>query len=101
MKINRKMLLGITAGLGVLIILYSLVRHFTPFGLSDKLEKYFMDGIVFAALALFLYNRKLASDERKAKEAAEQEALKAEQEPETIQEEDENRPHWERNDSED
>ncbi|MDR2048590.1 MAG: hypothetical protein LBP69_03975 [Treponema sp.] len=96
MKISRKTLLWITAGLGIALIAYSLVRHFTSFSLDEKIEKYIMDGIIFAALALFMYNRKLASDERKAREAAEQEKLKAEQPEETISEGEEDLPHWER-----
>jgi hypothetical protein len=94
MKITRKTLLIITASLGVLLIVYSLVRHFFKIGLSDTMEKYFMDGVVFGALALFMYNRKLAKDERLAKEAAEKEALNP-PEP-VIAEEDKDLPHWER-----
>ncbi|MDR0586901.1 MAG: hypothetical protein LBG26_06650, partial [Treponema sp.] len=52
---------------------------------------------ILAALALFMYNRKLATDERKAKEAAEQEKLRAEQPAqEEIDAEDDKLPHWER-----
>lgn len=97
MKLTRKTLLLITAGLGVLIIVYSLLRHFNIISPGEKIEKYFMDVVIFAALGLFLYNRKLASDERKAREAAEQERLLAEQEPEEETETgDEDLPHWER-----
>ncbi|MDR1507358.1 MAG: hypothetical protein LBI67_09690 [Treponema sp.] len=94
MKLNRKTLLWITAGLGVFLIAYSLVRHFTSFSIDEKIEKYIMDGIIFAALGLFVYNRKLSSDERKAKEAAEKEELKAAEPPEDDG--NENLPHWER-----
>jgi hypothetical protein len=97
-KLSRKTLLWITAGLGIALIVYSLIRYFTSFSLGEKVEKYLMDGIIFAALALFMYNRKLASDERKAKEAAEEAARRAEQqieEPEPVEGE-ENLPHWER-----
>jgi hypothetical protein len=55
-----------------------------------------MDGVIFAALALFMYNRKLVSDERKAKEAAEEAERKAEQQIEEPVEGEENLPHWER-----
>jgi hypothetical protein len=97
LKLNRKTLLWITAGLGISLIVYSLIRHFTSFSLGEKIEKYMMDGIILAALALFMYNRKLATDERKAKEAAEQEKLKAEQPAqEEIDADEENLPHWER-----
>jgi hypothetical protein len=94
-KLGRKALLGITAGLGALIIVYSLIRHFTSFSPGETIERYLMDGIIIAALGLFMYNRKLASDERKAREAAEQERLKAEQ-AEAEDKGDEELPHWER-----
>jgi hypothetical protein len=75
MKITRVWLLRITAGIGVFIILYSLIRHFTGFTINDyfgeSAEKTMFDTIVFIALGLFLYNRKMASDERKEREAAE------------------------------
>jgi hypothetical protein len=96
MKVNRNVLLWICAGLGVFIILYSLFRHFTGFSLGEKYEKWLMDGVMFAALAIFMYNRKLTQDERKAKAAAEQEKLKAEQ-IEEVPEEEKDIPHWERN----
>jgi hypothetical protein len=97
MKLSRKTLLGITAGLGILLIAYSLVRHFAGLKVPEKIERYFMDGVIFAALALFMYNRKLASDERKAREAAEQEKLIAEQPDETDETgDDDSLPHWER-----
>jgi hypothetical protein len=96
-KISRKTLLWITAGLGIALILYSLIRHFTSFSFGEKIEKYLMDGIIFAALALFMYNRKLASDERKAKEAAEEAERRVEQQiEEPADEGEENLPHWER-----
>lgn len=102
MKLSRKTLLWITAGLGVLLIGYSLVRHFAGLEVDEKIERYIMDGIIFAALALFLYNRKLATEERKAREAAQAEAERArlaaeageaEEEPDA---DDDSRPHWER-----
>jgi hypothetical protein len=96
-KISRKTLLWITAGLGIALIVYSLIRHFTSFKFEEKLEKYIMDGIIITALGLFMYNRKLVSDERKAKEAAEEAERRAEQQIEEEPEEgDENLPHWER-----
>jgi hypothetical protein len=96
MKITRKTLMIITASLGFLLIGYSLVKLLTKFTLDEKIEKYFSEGIIFAALGLFVYNRKLASDERKAREAEAQKAL----EPEPPRdEEDEKLPHWERRDS--
>ena len=64
------MLLAITAALGLLIILYSLLRHFTGIRLNDGQEKLFIDAVFIGALGLFIYNRKMAGDEKKAKEAA-------------------------------
>ena len=97
MKVTRKMLLVITAFLGVLIIVYSLVRQFFGIGLGEKTEKYIFDFIIIAALGLFMYNRKLARDERQAREAAAEEerrALSGGSQEESS--EDENLPHWER-----
>jgi hypothetical protein len=71
MKITRTWLLRITAGLGIFLILYSVVRYFVGFHIDEQVEKMVMDGVVFAALGLFVYNRKLASDEKKAREAKE------------------------------
>ena len=93
MKVTRKMLLWIIVALGVLIIAYGLIRQFTGFGLSEDMEKYFMDGVIIAALGLFMYNRKMLRDERMAREAA----LRAEEEPEEeVSPENENLSHWER-----
>jgi uncharacterized membrane protein len=61
----------ITAGIGGFLIVYSLIRHFTGLHFSESFEKFFFDSIVFVALGLFLYNRKLASDEKKEREAKE------------------------------
>jgi hypothetical protein len=73
MKITRKLLLRIVAGMGIFIIAYSLIRQFTHIVdfVSADVEKKMIDFIVFGALAVFIYNRKLASDEKKAREAAE------------------------------
>jgi putative Mn2+ efflux pump MntP len=84
MKISRKTLLIITAALGAFLILYTLLRQFTGFHLSETFEKNLFDVIIFIALGLFLYNRKLASDEKKereAKERAEQEAKEDDSNP--------------------
>jgi len=85
MKVTRKLLLRVVAGLGIFIIAYSLFRHFTGIGLDEKIEKNMIDFIVFAALGIFVYNRKLAGDEKKEREAKErakaaEEAEKAEAE---------------------
>jgi hypothetical protein len=71
MKITRVWLLRITGSLGVFIIIYSLIRHFTGFQFDETMEKTIFDIIVFAALGLFIYNRKLAGDEKKEREAKE------------------------------
>jgi hypothetical protein len=73
MKVTRTWLLRITAGLGIFLIAYSLFRHFSGIRLNEQFEKYLLDGIVFAALGIFVYNRKLAADEKKAREAREPE----------------------------
>ncbi|MDR1388641.1 MAG: hypothetical protein LBJ31_01510 [Treponema sp.] len=97
-KLTSKLLLSIVGSLGGLLILYALATEFLHMPhLPEKIEKWFMDGIILAALAVFMYNRKLYRDE-KAKKAAEAEAEQnnetaAEEEPEPG---DENRPHWER-----
>jgi hypothetical protein len=71
MKVSRVWLLRITGGIGVFIIAYSLIRHFTGFSIGETAEKYLFDTIVFLALGLFMYNRKLAADEKKEREARE------------------------------
>jgi len=81
MKITRKTLLLITAGLGVFIIVYSLIREFAGIGLNEAQEKYMMDIIFIGALGLFMYNRKMASDEKKAKAAEEEEQRRIAESP--------------------
>ncbi|MDR2758229.1 MAG: hypothetical protein LBB78_02475 [Spirochaetaceae bacterium] len=72
MKIKRSWLLRIVAGIGIFIILYSLVRHFFGFSFGEQAEKYMFDTLTFIALGIFLYNRKLAADEKREKKADEQ-----------------------------
>lgn len=97
-KVTRKLLLAVTAGMGIFLIVYSLIRQFTGFGFGEAGEKYMMDVIIIGALGLFMYNRKMAKDERLAKEAEEEAARRAEEEPEeVISPDEENLPHWERN----
>ncbi|MDR2740906.1 MAG: hypothetical protein LBB98_01975 [Treponema sp.] len=69
MKLSRTWLLRILIALGLVIIVYSLVRHITGFTLGEKNEGFLMNAIVFAALGIFIYNRKLAADEKKEREA--------------------------------
>ncbi|MDR1411902.1 MAG: hypothetical protein LBI91_06835 [Spirochaetaceae bacterium] len=71
MKVTRKLLLGILAGLGVFIIAYTLFRQFTGIGFNEQFEKRMFDIVMFAALGIFMYNRKLASDEKKKQDAEE------------------------------
>ena len=86
MKLTRSTILKIVAGLGIFMISYSLIRYFTGVGFGETVEKYIFDGIIFAALGLFLYNRKLTKDEKQAKAAAEEEAeRKAEEEAEKAE----------------
>ena len=100
-KVTRNQLLIIIAAMAVFMIGYSLVRYFTGAGFGEDIEKYMFDGIVIGCLGLFMYNRKLAKDEKQAK-AAEEAERKAAEETEASPEEkdstseDENLPHWER-----
>jgi hypothetical protein len=80
MKIKRSWVLYSTAGIGVFMILYSLVRHFFKIGFGEAFEKTFFDGLFIAAAVLFVYNRKLSNDDKKSKAAeakAEADALAA------------------------
>jgi hypothetical protein len=69
MKLSRVWLLRILIALGLVIIVYSVVRHVTGFTVGEKNEGFFMNAIVFAALGIFIYNRKLAAEEKKEREA--------------------------------
>jgi len=92
MKITRKTLLIIIAALGVLLIAYGVIRHFTGFGEGEEWDSYVTDSIIVIALCLFVYNRKMARDEKLAKEAEEREEAPAEETPA----DDDEKPHWER-----
>ena len=96
MKITRKTLLIIIAILGVLLIAYGVIRHFTGFGEGEEWDRYVSDIIIFIALGLFVYNRKMARDEKLAREAEEAEAHRGEEEPEKAPTDDDEKPHWER-----
>jgi heme/copper-type cytochrome/quinol oxidase subunit 1 len=71
MKVTRRLLLGILAALGAFIIVYSLFRQFTGIGFDEQIEKRMFDILMFAALGIFMYNRKLAADEKKERDAEE------------------------------
>jgi hypothetical protein len=67
-KIKRSWLIGLIIGMGILMILYTLVRTFTPLRLDEKAERYCFDILIFTALGVFVYNRKLTRDEKKERE---------------------------------
>ena len=67
-KIKRSWLIGLIIGMGILMVLYTLARTFTPFRLGEKGERYFFDTLIFVALGIFVCNRKLAADEKKKRE---------------------------------
>ena len=92
MKVTRKMLLTIIAALGVLLIASGIINYFTGFSLGETGSRYFADIIIFAALGLFIYNRKLLKDE-KAKEAAEKAERRTEEGEEEASANNENPPH--------
>ena len=112
MKMKRKYLMRILIAFGVFMIGYGIFRYFTGIGFSEGIEKYIFDIMIFGALGIFIYNRKMIKDEkaaREAKEEAERQAAAraAEQSADPSAEpsgkpenenspEDENLPHWER-----
>jgi hypothetical protein len=59
MKLTRKWLLRIIAGLGVFMIGYMAVRLLTGYHFSETVELYMFRGIILIALAIFVYNRKV------------------------------------------
>ena len=64
MKVTRKTLLIIIAILGVLLIAFGAIQHFTGFGQGEEWSRYVSDIIIVIALGLFAYNRKLSRDEK-------------------------------------
>ena len=74
------------------IIAYSLFRHFTGIGLDEEHEIRMMNIVIFTAIGIFIYNRKLAQDEKRARDAAKNEEFMVEK-----QLTNESLPHWERN----
>jgi hypothetical protein len=71
MKLTRTHLLRIALGLGVLLIAYGLFRQLSGRELDEGFERIMIDGVILAALGLFVYNRKLVADEKKEKERRE------------------------------
>jgi hypothetical protein len=67
-KIKRSWLIALVAGMGILMVAYTLVRTFTPLRLGEKAERYFFDILIFTALGVFVYNRKMAADEKRERE---------------------------------
>ena len=58
MKLTRKMLLIIIAILGVLLIAYGVIQHFTGFGEGEEWDRYVTEIIIVIALGLFIYSRR-------------------------------------------
>ena len=83
MKITRKMLLIIVAILGFILIAYGVLQYLTGFTLGESGDKYVSNIIIFSALGIFLYHRKLLKDEKLAKEAAEEEKQDSRDDDET------------------
>ena len=83
MKTTRKTLLIIIAVLGVLLIVYDVIRHFTGFGAGEEWDRYVANIILILVLGLFIYSRKLAKDEKQEKEelTQRQEERKEREEP--------------------
>jgi hypothetical protein len=77
MKLKRKHLTWILAGLAFLLVGYSVLRGVFHVNMGENLERYLYDVIVIGALGVFMYNRKLAKDEAKER-AAEKEKLEEE-----------------------
>jgi hypothetical protein len=94
MKVTRKILMRIMALMGVSLILYSIIRHVTGLEVNEELDRNIVNGIIMVAIGVFIYSRKLANDEKLAKEKQERAKCRAEEEPE--EKGDENLPHWER-----
>jgi hypothetical protein len=74
MKLTRTHLLRIALGLAFFLVAYGLFRHFAGVEVDERVEKIMIDGVIFAALGLFVYNRKLVADEQKERERREGDA---------------------------
>jgi hypothetical protein len=81
MKLARIHLLRIAIGLGIFLIAYGCFRHFAGIEVDEGIEKIMIDGVIFAALGLFVYSRKLAADEKKEQEHRENTAAADENKP--------------------
>jgi hypothetical protein len=64
MKLSRVWLLRILIAMGLIIIVYSVVRHVTCFSIGEKAEGFLMNTIIFTALGIFVYNRRLSAKEK-------------------------------------
>jgi hypothetical protein len=73
MKISRKLLMIILGSLGGVMIIYALLKQFAGLDFGEGFEKFLYDVVLFGALGIFMYNRKLASDEKKALAAKQKE----------------------------
>jgi hypothetical protein len=75
---KRSTLLGLTIALAALLLIYTALRTFTPLKLDETGERYVMNGIMLAALGIFVANRRIVAEEKKeaeAKDAAEKAKL--------------------------
>jgi hypothetical protein len=71
MKLARTHLLRIAIGLGLFLLAYGFFRHFSGIKVDEGIERIMIDGVILVSLGLFLYNRKLAADEKKEHERRE------------------------------
>jgi len=71
MKLTRNTQSIIIVAFGVLVIVLSLIQHFSGFGFNESVERRITDMVFFIALILFIRNCKLANEEKEAKIKAE------------------------------
>ena len=64
MKMTRKTLYIIIAVLGVLLIVYDVIRHFTGFGVGEEWDKYVSGIILILVLGLLIFSHTIAKDEK-------------------------------------
>jgi hypothetical protein len=68
MKLTRTHLIWIAIGLGSFLAAYSIFRSWSGIRIEERFERIMIDGVIFAALGILLYNRKLAADEDKERD---------------------------------